>query len=154
MAERLLRIKQVIPMVNLSASTIWRFYKQGKFPEPVRLTNRVTVWRQSDIQAFIDNKQADIDKKISKKRGRKKKDVTRSIKLEVMLTEEENNKIEALAEKLKMNKARLVRNIVLGEIEDGILVNIGVLPIMQKVKAYYLENFKNVNYWEEIKKED
>jgi len=89
-----------------------------------------------------------------KKRGRKKKDVTRSIKLEVMLTEEENNKIEALAEKLKMNKARLVRNIVLGEIEDGILVNIGVLPIMQKVKAYYLENFKNVNYWEEIKKED
>lgn len=86
--------------------------------------------------------------------GRPKQEVVRDVNIILRVTKEENEKIEAIAEKLKMNKSKLIRNIVLGEIEDGILINIGVLPIMQKVKAYYLENFKNVNYWEEIKKED
>ncbi len=89
-----------------------------------------------------------------KKRGRKKKDVTRNIKLEIMLTEEENAKIEELAEKLNMNKARLVRNIALGEIEDGLLIKLGVLPIMQKAFAFYQENLRGIEYWSEIKKED
>ena len=88
-----------------------------------------------------------------KKRTRKKKEVTRNIKLEIMLTEEENQKIEELAEKLQMNKARLVRNIVLGEIEDGLLIKLGVLPIMQKAYAFYKENLEGIEYWKEIKKD-
>ena len=84
----------------------------------------------------------------------KRKEVTRDILIQIRVSEEENKKIEELAAKLKMNKSKLIRNIVLGEIEDGLLVNIGVLPIMQKAFAFYQKNFKGVDYWEEAQQDN
>jgi len=38
---------------NISKATIWRWVKAGTFPQPTRITSRVTVWKSSDIQAYM-----------------------------------------------------------------------------------------------------
>jgi prophage regulatory protein len=53
MNEQLLRLKQVVQLTNISRATIWRWVKAGNFPKPMKITNRVVVWKNSDIQAYI-----------------------------------------------------------------------------------------------------
>ncbi|MCI4400265.1 MAG: AlpA family phage regulatory protein [Campylobacteraceae bacterium] len=53
MNEQLLRLKQVVQLTNISRATIWRWVKAGSFPKPMKITNRVVVWKNSDIQAYI-----------------------------------------------------------------------------------------------------
>jgi prophage regulatory protein len=53
MNERLLRLKQVIELTNISKATVWRWVKEGTFPQPIKITRRVTVWKSSDIDAYI-----------------------------------------------------------------------------------------------------
>jgi prophage regulatory protein len=52
-----LRLKQILaPLgpIPISKSTWWQGVKNGRFPKPVRLGPKTTVWRISDIRAFID----------------------------------------------------------------------------------------------------
>jgi predicted DNA-binding transcriptional regulator AlpA len=51
--ERLLRLKQVLEIIPLSKSTWWEGCKSGRFPAPIKLTERTTVWRLSDINALL-----------------------------------------------------------------------------------------------------
>lgn len=68
----------------------------------------------------------------------------RTIEIKIRVTEEENERIEKLAERMQINKSRMIRNIVLGDIGDyEMLANIGVLPIVKKAIAFYEKNFKN-----------
>jgi prophage regulatory protein len=50
----LLRIKDVLQFVPVSRSCWWAGCRSGKFPKPVKLSERVTCWRASDIWAFIE----------------------------------------------------------------------------------------------------
>ena len=52
--KTLLRIKQVTAQVPLSTSTIYRKIADGTFPAPVKIAERVSVWRQSDVDAWVD----------------------------------------------------------------------------------------------------
>lgn len=36
-----------------SAPTLWRLSKSGKFPKPVKLSERVTAWKVGDVRAWI-----------------------------------------------------------------------------------------------------
>ncbi|WP_071592316.1 helix-turn-helix transcriptional regulator [Pseudanabaena sp. PCC 6802] len=54
--DKALRLRQVLQIVPVSASTWWLGVKTGKFPQPTKLGPRTTVWRLSDIQALIDPK--------------------------------------------------------------------------------------------------
>lgn len=86
--------------------------------------------------------------------GRPKKEDKRDIEIRFRVSTEENERIEKLAKKLKMNKSRLIRNVVLGDIgEFEMMTNFGVLPIVQNIKAFYDKNFKDQDYWEKIKKD-
>jgi len=49
----LLRLDQVLDLVPVSKSTWWAGCAEGKFPKPIKLTPRITVWRSSDINKFI-----------------------------------------------------------------------------------------------------
>jgi predicted DNA-binding transcriptional regulator AlpA len=49
----LLRIKQVLRFVPVSRSTWWAGVKDGRFPKPRKLSERVTVWQASDIRNLI-----------------------------------------------------------------------------------------------------
>ncbi len=52
----LLRVKQVLRFVPVSRSSWWAGVKDGRFPKPIKLSERVTVWRASDIRELIDRK--------------------------------------------------------------------------------------------------
>lgn len=50
----LLRLPQVLDLIPVSASTWWAGVKTGKFPRPVKLSERVTAWKVKDIRRVID----------------------------------------------------------------------------------------------------
>ncbi|HEY9069530.1 MAG TPA: AlpA family phage regulatory protein [Candidatus Ozemobacteraceae bacterium] len=38
----------------VSPSTLWLWVKLGRFPKPIKLGPRTTVWRVEDIRAWIE----------------------------------------------------------------------------------------------------
>ncbi|WP_217999564.1 helix-turn-helix transcriptional regulator [Thauera butanivorans] len=48
-----LRQPQVLAFVPISKSTLWRRIQARTFPAPVKLSERVTVWRVEDIRRWI-----------------------------------------------------------------------------------------------------
>lgn len=52
---KLLRLPQVLEIIPVSKSTWWHGVKSGRFPASIKLGERVTVWRATDIQKFIDD---------------------------------------------------------------------------------------------------
>ena len=49
-----LRQSQVLLFIPVSKSTLWRRIRARSFPEPVKLSVRVTAWRAEDIRAWIE----------------------------------------------------------------------------------------------------
>lgn len=41
------------PRIPVSRAAWWAGVKDGKYPQPVKLGSRTTVWRESDIDALI-----------------------------------------------------------------------------------------------------
>ena len=54
MQERLLRLKQVLELVPVSKSTWWAWCREGKAPAPIKLSEKTTCWRLSDVMALIE----------------------------------------------------------------------------------------------------
>lgn len=48
-----LRQPKVLALVPFSKSTLWRRVQARTFPAPVKLSDRVTVWRVEDIRRWI-----------------------------------------------------------------------------------------------------
>ena len=53
-SHRLLRINQVLAIVPISRSSWWEGCRTGRYPKPIKLGPRTTVWRAEDIAAFIE----------------------------------------------------------------------------------------------------
>ncbi len=59
-----LRIKQILgdkksnppipPLIPIGKSTWWKGIKEGKFPKPIKIGPRITVWNAEDIINFIN----------------------------------------------------------------------------------------------------
>lgn len=47
------RQKQVLRLVPFSKSTLWRRVKKKLFPQPIKLSVGITVWRVEDIRRWI-----------------------------------------------------------------------------------------------------
>ncbi len=41
-------------LIPVGRSTWWQGVKTGRFPKPVKLSERVTVWRVEDIRSYIE----------------------------------------------------------------------------------------------------
>ena len=52
--EKLLRIKQILEIVPLGKSTVWKMVAEGNFPQPIKLTERCTAWRESEVQQWME----------------------------------------------------------------------------------------------------
>ena len=50
-----LRLPQVLALVPISKSACWQGCRTRRYPKPVKLGPRTTVWRAEDIKAFIEN---------------------------------------------------------------------------------------------------
>jgi len=57
-----LRLSQIVgdkkngiaPIFPVSKSTWWAGVKSGRYPQPVKLSERCTAWRVEDIRALIE----------------------------------------------------------------------------------------------------
>ena len=54
--DKFLRISDVSEKTGLGKSTIWLWIKQNKFPKPTKLSSRVTVWKNSDLEEWISSR--------------------------------------------------------------------------------------------------
>ena len=58
-----LREKQIIgdkstntpPIIPVSRSSWWSGVKSGKYPKPVKLSEKITAWRTEDIKNLIES---------------------------------------------------------------------------------------------------
>ena len=50
-----LRLSQVIALIPISKSAWWEGCRTGRYPKPVKLGPRTTVWRVEDIKAFFES---------------------------------------------------------------------------------------------------
>jgi len=49
------RLSQIIPrIIPISKSHWWAGVKDGRYPRPVKLSERCTAWRVEDIRALIE----------------------------------------------------------------------------------------------------
>lgn len=50
----LLRLSQVLSIIPISKSAWWKGCKDGKYPKPLKLGPKTTVWKASEINAFLE----------------------------------------------------------------------------------------------------
>lgn len=53
--SRFLRLPQVLELIPVGKSTIYYLIQKGEFPKQVKLEPKLSVWRKSDIEAYISN---------------------------------------------------------------------------------------------------
>jgi predicted DNA-binding transcriptional regulator AlpA len=51
-----MRLPQVLALVPVSKSTLWRHVLAGAFPAPVKLFVGVTAWRVEDVRTWIEER--------------------------------------------------------------------------------------------------
>ena len=51
-----LRVKQVAKKIGIGKSTVWLWVKEGKLPEPIKISSRVTVWEEDKITEWQNSK--------------------------------------------------------------------------------------------------
>ena len=49
----LMRLPQILELIPISRSAWWAGCKSGKYPKPVKLGPRTTVWKAEDIAALV-----------------------------------------------------------------------------------------------------
>ena len=60
--EGFLRLSQIVgnkttpAIIPISKSSWWAGVKEGKFPQPIKLGKRTTVWRVEDIRLLFEKK--------------------------------------------------------------------------------------------------
>lgn len=54
-STKLLRITDVCSKTTLGKSTIWLKVAQGAFPKPAKLSSSICVWKESDIDSWINS---------------------------------------------------------------------------------------------------
>ena len=54
--DRILRTQEVIKLVSLSRSTLWRMERKGQFPDRVPLGTGSVGWLKSDVDAWMQSR--------------------------------------------------------------------------------------------------
>lgn len=50
---KLIRENELLQLLKISHATVWRRRRAGKFPQPIKLTDRSVAWRLTDIRAWL-----------------------------------------------------------------------------------------------------
>ena len=59
MSQQIIRINELATtplkqgLLPVSPATIWRWVREGKFPKPFKIGQRVTAWNLASVQEFI-----------------------------------------------------------------------------------------------------
>ena len=51
--ERMMRMKEVIPLIGVSRGTVYNMMKQGRFPRHQPISERIKGWPESVVRDWI-----------------------------------------------------------------------------------------------------
>ena len=51
-----LREKHILKLLPVAHSTLWDWVRDGDFPAPIKLSEKVTVWSKAQIDAWLEAK--------------------------------------------------------------------------------------------------
>ena len=54
MSSRILKAKDVAERVSISTSQVYRLARDGRFPEPVKITEKRSGWLETEVDQWID----------------------------------------------------------------------------------------------------
>lgn len=54
MHSRILKAKEVAERVSISTSQVYRLARDGRFPEPVKITENRSGWLETEVDQWID----------------------------------------------------------------------------------------------------
>lgn len=54
--EGFVRVGTLAKVLGIAVVTVWRWSANGKLPQPVKLSERVTAWRAEDIRDWMNIK--------------------------------------------------------------------------------------------------
>ena len=60
-----IRLREVCTRVSLRSSALYALMKMGRFPKQVKLTERTSVWIESEVEAFMNACIAERDRRAS-----------------------------------------------------------------------------------------
>ncbi len=52
--DTLLTVKDVAEILSIGIRTTWRMASAGKIPKPIRIGTKLTRWKASQLQAYLD----------------------------------------------------------------------------------------------------
>jgi len=52
-SEKLLRIREVSEWLGVSKTTVYKWVKEGRFPEPVILADHASRWVEAEVVAWL-----------------------------------------------------------------------------------------------------
>lgn len=55
---QILKRSEVVKLVGLSPTTIWRMYKNGSFPAPIQLSSRRVGWDLDAVEEWVNRRRA------------------------------------------------------------------------------------------------
>ncbi len=53
---KFLRLKEVMAITALSRSSIYKFMKEGGFPQTISLGDRAVAWLESEVEEWMEEK--------------------------------------------------------------------------------------------------
>ncbi len=56
--ERIVTTSELLDVIPLDRSTIWRMARAGVFPKPIQLTESRIGWRWSAVKRWLDEREA------------------------------------------------------------------------------------------------
>lgn len=51
---KVIRTKDLLEQLNISRISLWRWSKEGKFPQPLRVNGRAFGYRVQDVEDWLD----------------------------------------------------------------------------------------------------
>ena len=59
-SEGFVRLRQILHVLPIGKASWWEGVKSGRYPAPVKLGPRTTVWRVEDIRALLQRMSGDV----------------------------------------------------------------------------------------------
>ncbi|MFQ2156404.1 helix-turn-helix transcriptional regulator [Aeromonas hydrophila] len=54
--EGFVRVDTLAKVLGIAVVTVWRWSAKGRFPKPVKLSERVTAWRAEEVRAWMSER--------------------------------------------------------------------------------------------------
>ena len=55
--DSFIRMRELVKRVPVSKAHIWRLVQAGKFPRPIKLSEKCTVWKIADVEDWLKAKE-------------------------------------------------------------------------------------------------